>query len=77
MEDKFLQELDVKTMLSKIRDSYDLVTHLVNKQYKGLLKFNRSRIIKIDLKSDSENSSSDVSDSDADFELQSKLGVNE
>ena len=47
-EEKFTDELDVKNMIAKIRDSYDLVNKLVNKEYKGLLKYHKSRTICVD-----------------------------
>ena len=75
VEEKFLAELDVKTMLHKIRDSYDLVTRMINKNYKDLLKYNRSRIVNVDCTS---ASSSDITSSDDDdMERQQKLGVND
>ena len=77
VEEKILEELDVKTMLTKIRDSYDLVTQLINKQYKDLLKFNKSRIIDVKTSGEDSASSSDLTDTDsADEETNFKLGVN-
>ena len=71
-EEKFIHELDVKVMVSKLRDSYDFTTRLINRQYKSLLKFHRSRTINVDTSSSNScSSSSDVSDSsDEDFDIE-------
>jgi hypothetical protein len=40
VEEKFVNELDAKIMLSKIRDSHDMISNLITKDYQEFLKYN-------------------------------------
>lgn len=64
MEQKFVEELEVKNLLRKVRDSYDMTKNMINKQTRGLLMFNKHRVINsnsegADSSSDNVSSSSD------------------
>jgi hypothetical protein len=36
-EEKFIDELEVKNLLRKVRDSYDMTKNMINKTTRGLL----------------------------------------
>lgn len=59
--DKFADELDIAKLLFKLRDSYDFTKNMVNREFRGLMTFNKGRIIDPDESSDE---TSDVSTSD-------------
>ena len=60
-EDKFSEELDVAQLLMKLRDSYDLTKNMVKKEYRGLLAYQRGRVLDPDKSDDDDESSPDVS----------------
>jgi 1-acyl-sn-glycerol-3-phosphate acyltransferase len=61
-EEKFSQELDIELLLMKLRDSYDLTKNMINKEYRNLLAYSKTRIIDPE-SSSSTGSSSDVTSS--------------
>ena len=63
VEEKFVDELEVSKMLGKIRDSHDVIKNLVSKEYRGLLLYNKNRVVDIDHDTSSD-SCDDVSSSD-------------
>ena len=60
-EDKFSEELDVAQLLMKLRDSYDLTKNMVKKEYRGLLAYQRGRVLDPEKSDDDDESSPDVS----------------
>lgn len=52
-EEKFSDELDIQKLLVKLRDSYDLTRNMVKKDYRGLLAYQRGRVIDPEKGSDS------------------------
>ena len=47
IEDRLNNELDLKNILSKIRDSYDVIKNLQKKKEQQLLKYNKGRVIQL------------------------------
>lgn len=43
--DKFAQDLDVLTLLSKIKDTYGMLEHFKSKEHREFLKYNKDRTI--------------------------------
>mmetsp|Transcript_14830 Transcript_14830/g.22996 ORF Transcript_14830/g.22996 Transcript_14830/m.22996 type:complete len:457 (-) Transcript_14830:84-1454(-) len=67
-EDKFTEELEITTLLSKIRDSYDMLRHLQTDEQKQLLKFNQDRVIDLDENDEDSDEGGDSDQSEADLE---------
>ena len=47
-EEKFNSELEITTLLGKIRDSHDMLKNLQDKKFQTLLKYGKDRIINLD-----------------------------
>ena len=63
-EDKFTDELELTNLLTKIRDSYDMIKNLRTEEQKELLKYNEERVIDIeDLKDTEEEESQETEES--------------
>jgi len=61
--DKFAKELDVLTLLGKIRDSYGMLKFFKGKEHNELLKFNKDRtVVMSDSESEEPQSNSDKED---------------
>ena len=52
--DKFGEELEVTNILNKLRNSYDIIKTLTEKQNSILLKFSKERVIELDETEDSD-----------------------
>ena len=55
--DKFGEELEVTNILNKLRNSYDIIKTLKDKQNSILMKFSKERVIEVD---DTEESEEEV-----------------
>mmetsp|Transcript_11453 Transcript_11453/g.17247 ORF Transcript_11453/g.17247 Transcript_11453/m.17247 type:complete len:187 (+) Transcript_11453:1027-1587(+) len=62
-EEKFTDELEVTNLLSKVRLTYDMLAHLLTKEQKLLLKYNKERVIDLDSLTESSSSSGESSSS--------------
>ena len=62
--DKIAAELDVISLVSKIRLSYDLISNLLGQRQKELLKFQKSTVINVDSGSSDGSSSGSSSSND-------------
>ena len=40
-----MDELDITVLMKKVRDSYDIISNLVNREYRNLLTFNTKRVV--------------------------------
>ena len=69
-----MRELDAKTLLHKIRDTNDLLMNSINNEYLHLLKYNTTRVV--DLEVDTESEISNVSSTD-DEQTRQTLSINE
>jgi hypothetical protein len=63
-QDKISSELDVLSLLAKIRLSYDLMSNLLGHRQKELLKFQKSTVINVDSGSSDESSAESSSSND-------------
>jgi hypothetical protein len=45
IEERISQELDVETLLKKVRDSHDMIKYLASKKQMELLGYNKKRVI--------------------------------
>ena len=62
--DKFVKELDVNDLLTRVRTSYEIIHNLMSSKKKELLKFNKDRVINLTERSDTDSSDSSSSSSD-------------
>jgi hypothetical protein len=44
-KERYIDELDIKTLLTKIRDSYSILRYVRSKEIKILLRYNKDRAI--------------------------------
>ena len=63
-EEKFNSELEITTILGKIRDSHDMLKNLQDKKFQTLLKYGKDRIINLDSGSNSDPDKQNATDED-------------
>ena len=70
VSERFDSELDLLQILGKIRDSYDLIKHLVTPNEFNLLKINKDRVIDLDEEEQPEEEESEKEPSNSDICLE-------
>ena len=61
-EDTYVNELEIRSLLSKIRDTHAMVSNLQTRKHRELLKYTKDRVINIDSSSSDNPSSSSSED---------------
>jgi hypothetical protein len=54
-QDKYAQEIEITSLVNKIRDAHSMISGLQTKEQKQLLKYTKDRIIDLEEKSSSED----------------------
>lgn len=77
VKERFVEELDTKVLLNKVRDSYELLRNLLHKEYFHLMQYHRKRVIDQDTPDIDLPSMDDVSSAHSYEKQQKNLSFND